>query len=152
MQKIAEVTEPYQAMRFDLLGKTKPYQGTVNHRDFNFIRILEYGNPYAPLISGAILESASDSKTKLCMTMRMRNFVVAGSSLWIGTLFLFIGIASLGLVNDSSTLLSEKSMVLLTPIGMFLFGCAIVLVCFNVEAQKSKRFITELLQAKDVSF
>ena len=152
MQKIAEVTEPYQATRFNFFGNQKAYQGSVSHRSFNFIRILGYRNSFAPLITGTLIEPDGDAKTKLIITMRLRHLVFVFSCLWFSGVFLFLGIAVIQIANEPLAIITKDSLSFAIPLGMLLFGYATVILSFNFESSKSRRFITELLQAKDTSF
>ena len=149
MQKISEVTEPYQAMR---LKNQKAYQGSVNQRSFNIIRILGYRNSYAPLITGTLIDSNDDANTKLSITMQLRHFVFVSSCIWFSGVLLFLGIAVIQIANDPSAIITKDSLSFAIPLGMLLFGYATVIFSFNFESSKSKRFITELLQAKDTFF
>nr|PZN53184.1 MAG: hypothetical protein DIU61_10040 [Bacteroidota bacterium] len=122
-------------------GNHKPYQGRIVDNSFVMVRLIGYQNSFLPRIQGTIEKDIRG--TKVNVKMRLNLFVGVFTLIW------FTGAAIVGvsiMVSEANNQ-SFKPMSLM-PLGMLLFGYALVTGAFKYESIKSKRHLAELLEAQ----
>ena len=136
--------EPYQTFRITGFGQSKKhklFEGEISNSSFNIRRIIGYRNSFLPAISGTIEKDREGSK--IIVKMRLHNLVLGFMILWFG------GVIFALLAFSSSTLFTGTfNKVSLIPIGMLIFGYALVLGGFKYESIKSKKCLAELFDSK----
>lgn len=118
----------------------KRFEGKVHRNDFNINRILNYRNSFYPIIIGEIISEGND-KTTVKIFMRMTIYTNIFMFIW----FLSSGIILMYVLNQQFENDKLEVEPLLWSLLFFLFGYVLMIVCFNYEASKSKKIITELL-------
>lgn len=137
--KLLEVVEPVQWVRWAWTRPEKPYQGEVLEDSFRISRVINYRNSFLPAISGKIRPRVSGSE--ILVEMKLNDFV------WFFMLFWLIGVGVAGLVFLVAMIgEGEFELMGLIPVAMFIFGCCLPSIGFWMEAGKSKQFLIELLQ------
>jgi len=137
-QRLLDVVEPRQAMRWGWNAPAKPYQGEVGDRAFQISRIIGYRNSFLPQIEGRIYPQ--DIGCKIDIEMKLHPLVLGFMLFWlsmVGQIAMISLIAALAEPQFDPTLL--------VPIGMFAFGCILPLVGFLPQARSSREFLTDLL-------
>ncbi len=147
--KLQESFEPQKLRFWPWTSKHKPYQGKIQGDIFFATRIIHYGNSLLPRIKGQI--NRSFPGCSVTITMTLHPLVAAFLAIWSGGIALvFATVASSALLGASQP--SEGSPtnpigLLLIPTGMILYGYALAIIGFKVEASKSKAFFKRLFEA-----
>lgn len=118
----------------------KKFEGIVHKDGFNINRILNYRNSFYPIIIGEIIRE-ENNKSTIKIIMRMTIF----SNLFMTIWFLITGIFFMLVMNEQFTNDKLKIEPIVLSLFFFLFGYILMIVCFNYEANKSKKMIIELL-------
>ena len=120
--------EPDKWFRF--LSKHTLFQGTISRESFKITRIIHYRNSFLPIIYGTFLPGLNG--TTVNIKMKMHPFVIAFMCFWFGGV-------GLGCFARVSNLLSSKALKpeLLIPLGMLVFGVALVSGCFWFEVKQT---------------
>lgn len=137
-QRLLDVVEPRQAMRWGWNAPAKPYQGEVGDRTFQISRIIGNRNSFLPQIEGRIYPQ--DIGCKIDIEMKLHPLVLGFMLFWLG----MVGQIAVGflIVSIAERQFRVESLV---PIGMFAFGCLLPVVGFVPEARSSRAFLTDLL-------
>ncbi|WP_018616349.1 hypothetical protein [Segetibacter koreensis] len=149
-QRIESITELKKGLNFSFsTNRTKPYEGNLIDRSFEISRIISYRNSFLPVIKGHV--STYLGKTEVAIKMRPVVFVLIFMSLWLGIVGLIcLGIITAAILHFKQLLEQGFSPGALVPFGIFAFGYALLTIAYKVESQKSKAFLTQLLEAEEV--
>ena len=109
-----------------------PFLGKVGRNSFWLRRDIRYWNSFLPLVWGRIVPSPRGSRINV--TMFLHPFVALFMIFWFSGLG--YGIVQLWVHRKEAV-----PFAVLIPAAMFLFGVALVLVCFIPEAIKAKRLL-----------
>ena len=149
-KRLSENIEPKNLSIFSSPNRnsTKQYEGNISGNIFQISRIISYRNSFLPIIKGNI--SSSYGQTQIKIKMHLVTFVLIFISLWLGVVGLVcIGILLAGILQLRLILANGFSPMLLIPLGMFIFGCALTIIPFKIESKKSKEFLTNLLDGQE---
>ena len=130
--------EPKKWLR--LSRSHKLFEGDVSSAGFKIMRIIHYRNSFLPVIQGTFEQG--DEGTKINIKMRLHRLVMAFMCFWFGG----VGIGMLAIGSGLVTVKTDHSLVLLIPVGMFLFGWGLTSVSFWVEVKKARRILSKILQ------
>jgi hypothetical protein len=130
--------EPKKWLRFSRSHKL--FEGDVSSAGFKIMRIIHYRNSFLPVIQGTFEQG--DEGTRINIRMRLHQLVMAFMCFWFGG----VGIAMLVTAGGLFTGKTEHSLVLLIPIGMFLFGWGLTSISFWIEVKKARRLLSNILQ------
>lgn len=148
LDRIAKNVEPRKNFHFSFfpVQRTKPYEGSIAANNFVISRIIGYRNSFLPLIKGTVYNYID--KTEIAITMRPFIGVIIFMSFWLGT----VGLVCISIIIAAFVQLKEAfqhgvSLVILIPFGMLIFGYGMVMIGFKTESKRSRKFLTELLEA-----
>ncbi|KAF2516589.1 hypothetical protein [Flavobacterium foetidum] len=141
--------EPEKSFSFGFNNPyTKPYLGRVYDSRFEIKKNITYRNSFLPLIKGEIREDLNG--TKINVKMQLHTFVKVFMIVWLGGVSLaLLGVIFTVMFSNESAL--EALPGLLIPLGMLLFGTAMVSFGFKAESKKSIQDLEQILQAKIIS-
>jgi len=125
--------EPKKLFRMSSSSNHKPFQGEITQDGFKITRIIHYRNSFLPIITGRFLPGNPGLKVEI--RMGLHPFVIAFMSIWFGGVGLF---CTLELVFGEADLWM--------PMGMVLFGIALVSGGFWFEAKKQKPMLIEMFK------
>jgi hypothetical protein len=113
-----------------------PFLGKASRGTFRLHRDIRYRNSFLPFVWGRIVPSRGGSRINI--TMFLHPLV---------TLFMIVWFSGLGYAVAKLWMHRKEAVphAVLFPIGMILFGVALVLVCFIPEAIKAKRLLESSL-------
>lgn len=135
--------------RFLKRSNTKPYQGTLYDHRFKMSRIIYHKNSFLPVIKGAI--SKHNDYTKIDINMQPEDAVLIFVGMWLCVTGPISLIILAGLLIKFETILQEGiNMFVFLPLLMFIVVLVMAPLGFNLEKKKSKAFLAELLEAKEV--
>lgn len=143
ISKLEDVTEPYRLFR---LRHSKPFAGEVTSNGFKIRRILVYyNNSYSPVIQGTFLQKSTIQPVKLLFTFRLAKGAVFFLVVWYSALFSMLLFAPFMQTNlDNFT-----NVIFLT---LLLGPWLVSIPAFSFEVYRNKKFLLELLQARECSF
>lgn len=118
------------------LNSPKEFNGTVNGNEFQIQKNISYRNSFLPIIEGRI-KSTKDGAI-IDIKMRLNSFVFCFICIW----FFGVGIGCILVLSN----IDEFSRESLIPLGMLVFGFALVNGGFWFEASKQKKRLIELLK------
>lgn len=133
-QKMAAQVQPRKIFRFGGPDNDRQFQGELTADSFSVTRIIGYRNSFLPLVEGRFESAAGGSA--ITITMRPLIFVIAFMTVWFSLALSFSAAAF------TSTLVG------LIPVGMLVFGYALVMIPFWIEAKKQERVLREIFQAR----
>jgi hypothetical protein len=143
VKRINENVEAKKFIRFDLWGekKYKEFEGVVEENRFKVSRISRGRNSFKPIVIGKIVENIN-SRT-IVVRLRMDIFVYIFMAYWLG----FAGVAAAGatLTGISKGKFSSTTLIIY---GMFLFGYLMMIISFNYESGKAKKYLENLFESK----
>ncbi len=122
------------------------FEGELSESGFQIKRIIRYRNSFLPIINGSF--SFHENGSKIMITMELHPLVLAFLALWtfplvaIGLLCLLsliVSIITTGIIDFDILVIS------LVLIGMFLFCYFLTITGFNIEANKARQILYELL-------
>lgn len=143
--RISDIIEPKKTFRKPAIFRsvdTKPYEGRLVGNTFKVTRLIRYQNSFLPKIKGEIEKGYRG--TKVNIKMRLHPFVLVFMLIWFGGVIM----AAVSMLAASVT--EGFDGIALIPVGMLVFGYALVTGAFKYETQKSKKFFAELFEAKVV--
>ncbi|HBF38424.1 MAG TPA: hypothetical protein DDW50_14040 [Firmicutes bacterium] len=114
----------------------KEFKGKIRDDHFLISRIIRYNNSFLPMIEGTIYPNNFGSNIKI--TMRLHKLVFGFWIVWMAMVFLI----SLGFLRN---LLSSPGTISLIPLLMLIFGYFIGIIPFNIEVNKAKRLLQEIM-------
>lgn len=127
---------------------TKPYRGTINRLSFRMIRNISYRNSFLPVIKGKVTRTSGH--TEVAIRMLPAGFVLFFMAIWLGlTGFVCLIILVSAITHWEQVLQNGFSPPSLIPFGMFAFGSGLLYFAFKAESKVSKRFLADLLKAKE---
>lgn len=118
----------------------KYFQGTFSKEGFKLTRIIHYRNSFLPRISGSIAPEGAGSVVKI--KMNLHPLVIAFMAVWFGGVI----IASVAVIIAFITHSSRANPGMLVPLGMLIFGIALVSGGFWFEAPKQQEKLIAILQ------
>ena len=150
-ERIQKFTRPHRAFRewiaFNVTNITRedttvgpPFLGTVGST-FRLRRDIRYWNSFLPLVWGRIVPSPRGSRINV--TMFLHPLVTVFMIIWFSGLG--YGIVKLWVHRKEAV-----PFAVLVPAAMFLFGVALMLVCFIPEAIKAKRLLESALDERRI--
>lgn len=118
----------------------KPFGLKPRNNTFKIQRIISYRNSFLPIIEGKIIEvdGAAIVKVKVMPNILVFFFMI----FWLSFTFLFSVISIKDMIENGFDAGS------LMPIGMFLFGLIFSYGVFKIESIRSKRDLSEILDAE----
>jgi hypothetical protein len=122
-----------------------PFEGAFDGSRFEMRRIIHYRNSFLPQVRG-VIEPAGEG-TRLVGTMRLHGAVIAFMTLWFG-----------GVLFASSVVLQplfagrKFDSAGFIPLGMLVFGVALVLVGFIPESRKALGELARVVDASRADF
>src|SRR5437763_11727576 len=146
-ERVREFTRPRRTFR-ESIGiafrrddaASPPFLGTVGRSCFRLRRDIRYRNSFLPLIWGRIVPSPRGSRINV--TMFLHPLVAVFMIIWFSGLG--YALAQLWVHRKEAV-----PFAVLIPAAMFLFGVALVLVCFIPEAIKAKRLLESAIDASN---
>ena len=127
----------------------KPFEGFIKNNLFVINRIINYQNSFLPIISGEIIDNLEQPILKI--NMRLSKFTGIFISFWLGIVSIVCFILLLfGILSIKHLLKSGFSPFLLIPFVMLIFGFALTFFAFKHESKIAKRFLIDMLKAKEV--
>jgi hypothetical protein len=146
LERLADSIEPRVFFR-SFKGNVSPFEGSIEGSHFEINRILRYRNSFQPMISGDI--ASDNTGCSISITMNLHIIVLIFMIFWLFTTGIFF-ISELGPFFTSLQQTGTVDLGLLVTAGdMFLFGYALMQVCFKIESSISKKFLRELFQAEE---
>jgi hypothetical protein len=141
LQRLASVIEPPKRQWFGMLSswKRKPYEGTISGNTFRISRVINYRNSFVPVIEGEIYEGPEGASIEI--SMNLNTLVLAFMIFWLAVVGSFCIFALRAAISAVSI-----GWFTLLPILMFVFGIAMTVGGFSVEADKSKKFLCGLFE------
>lgn len=137
-RKIAEHVQPWDTVILGMGGTyKKAYVGHVSKTRFEIQRLIWYRNAFLPKINGEI-EGVGDGTT-VTFKMRIQGFAI----LFMGLGFILLGYAILDLSYRSIKVGAFDSYIC-APLGMFVILYLFMLICYKLEARRSRRFFVGL--------
>jgi hypothetical protein len=137
-KKIAEQVQPWDTVILGIGGTyKKAYVGHVSKTKFEIQRLIWYRNAFLPKINGEI-EGVSDG-TKVTFKMRIQGFAI----LFMGLGFILLGYGVLDLSFRSIKVGAFDSYIF-APLGMLIILYLFMLICYKLEARKSRQFFVRL--------
>ena len=118
----------------------KPFQGEITQNGFKITRIIHYRNSFLPIITGKFLPG--NPRLKVEIRMGLHPFVTAFICIWFGGVGL-ISIIFLASMLSGTTTFSIDSLI---PLGMLVFGWALVSGGFWFEVKKQKPMLIEMFE------
>jgi hypothetical protein len=118
----------------------KPYEGKIENNSFKINRIIYYRNPFLPVIKGKLI-TQNHKGTDIKIIIRIKYFILLFMLFWsFGPTLFFINF-------PPETIIAPLiiSVVWITIGYLFLF------LPFNFERNKSKEFLTELLNSNVIT-
>ena len=109
--------------------------GSVEPRAFRLRRDIHYRNSFLPMIRGRVIESTHG--TRIHVSMFLHPLVAVFMAFWLSG----VGFGVLQNVSRAA------GAVTIVPIGMLLFGLALMIGGFFPEALKAKRLLQESLES-----
>lgn len=121
------------------------FQGKVTTDGFLIKRIIHYRNSFIPIINGKFIGNNSD--IKVAIRMGLNPFVAAFMFFWLGG----AGLGILGVIAGLLTKQTTSVALILIPVGMLLFGWALVSAGFWFEAKRQKIVLVEMFKEMERS-
>ena len=133
-QRLEANLEPGQNLPFFVRNATRPYIGSLDHNGFVIRRVLHWHNSWQPITNGHFINTSEGTH----ISIRMHPHIMP---LLFMTFWTFV-IASvfIGAVFASALWFS------LFPLGMLVTTHALILLNFNKESARTKRFLAHLLE------
>lgn len=121
----------------------KPYQGSVGMDGFFISRIISYRNSFLPEIRGEVSHEVVHTAVRI--NMQLALFVRIFMALWFGAVVVGL-VLCVGAIINGVRAGSKFEPQLLVPFPMLVFGYLMVRLSFGYEANKSRKFLRDLLQ------
>jgi len=112
-------------------GDSPPFIGRVEGNSFKLYRDIRYRNSFLPRIRGHV--SAYRDGTNIDVTMYLHPVVLVFMLFWLGG----VGASAVAMLGHG------KGTQAFIPLGMFVFGVALILGGFYPEAFKARRILEE---------
>jgi hypothetical protein len=148
-ERVREFTRPRRTFRESIgialrrdHAAGPPFLGTLGPSSFRLRRDIRYRNSFLPLIWGRIVPSPRGSRINV--TMFLHPLVAVFMIIWFSGLG--YALAKLWVHRKEAV-----PFAVLIPAAMFLFGVALVLVCFIPEAIKAKRLLESAFDASNLA-
>jgi len=131
-------TEPKKHFRIKRNNK-KPYEGKIEKNSFKINRIINYRNPFLPIIKGQFI-TQNNKGTNIKISMRVKPFVLLFMIFWSFSPILFF------------IKFPPKSIILPIIISIIcvIIGYLFLFLPFNYERNKSKIFLIELFSSERI--
>ena len=129
----ALIDQSCESWGYSFSATNKPLLGKRQDKTFKLYRTIKYRNSFLPIAFGEIFEENGTSVIKI--TLKMNIFVMFFMLFWLS--FILFGAIS--------TLSKGQGIVVLFPLGMFLFGYLMVQGGFWFEVPKLKKLIYEAI-------
>ena len=150
LDRITNNIEPKKTFQFSFFPKkrTKPYEGKIIGNSFEISRIIYYRNSFVPFIKGSI--HSDDHGTEIAIAMRLFTSVIIFTLLWFGAAALIcIGALVAAFVQSTEGFQHGAWLVVVIPFSMIIFLHIMIRGAFKMESIQSKKFLMELLEAKE---
>jgi len=135
--------------RFSLFytSEGKPYFGKIKDNRFEITRIIHFRNSFLPVIKGRANLDVNGSI--IMVTMRLSICVIIFLSIWFGGLIygFFSGLTEIIQSGEFAHVSFDGFAIFL---GFLLFGYLLTIIGFKYESLKSKAFLTDLLEARQI--
>jgi hypothetical protein len=150
-KRISENIEREQRFTFVFFrNNTRPYEGTISGDTFKISRIIQYRNSFLPIITGHISSYFGQTLIKIKMRMLLPVVVVMALLLVIsGLLSLFLLFGEKSKTQEFTRNVLPFDTYFPIPYIMFLAGWLVMLIAFKVESNKSKKFLSSLLEGQE---
>ncbi|MEO6254656.1 MAG: hypothetical protein ABIO79_15195 [Ferruginibacter sp.] len=142
--RIQDITGPKLDLGFFTSPKNnslKPYEGSISGNSFNISRVINYGNSFLPVITGAI--SSYAGRTDVKIDMRLAAFVRI-------FVLIFLGLIGFSIIIHiflfARNLPAKSSFSLLISFIAFIFCVLLTYFAFKKESTISKQFLAKLLE------
>lgn len=144
ISRLQAVVEPRRTFA-PFATRQMPYEGWIKDGEFEITRIIRYRNSFLPVIKGSIQTIIGGTNIKI--QMKPNVFVLLFMAVWLGG-------TGIGLISTLIPFLTgdpqaDLGAVLFTG-GMFFVGYLLIMFGYKSEARKSKLFILELFQAREI--
>jgi hypothetical protein len=149
LQKILySIVGPQDLWRsFRKVPNNKPYEGKIEDGKFKLSRIINYRNPFLPIIQGKI--SPNNNGNKISITMRPNGFSIALMYIW----FVFGGITKIAewllYKMQNRPIVNSPSEGFIIPIPFILLGYGLCMIMYKYEAMKSTTILYEIFKVND---
>lgn len=139
IKRLSDVVEP---KTFSFGRKpTKDYKGSVDMKNFDISRVINYRNSFLPQIYGTIQKN--NYGTEIQVTMSLNGFVFLFTIAWcLIASFTFVIILMKGIRDKGITL------ELFLPLIMLLFMYGLTMAGFKIESKKSKEYLKNIFEAE----
>ena len=125
---------------FSKNSASKAFKGTIDGNSFQMTRVISYRNSFLPVITGVIEKDFGHSN--IYVKMKPALFVIIFMSIWLG----FVGVMAIGFLA-SMTNSHKFEPTALVPIGMFIFGIALIVGGFKAESIPTKKRLAKIFEA-----
>ena len=153
IRKIADVTDTTGDYHFfSFLTSHKPYRGKIKIDGFEISRWINYRNSFLPTIKGEITPELSGTSIKIIMHP---HFIV------IIFIFLFVSgsiapilrqiFNAILVLRSGTSFINEFSKVQFDLLVFPLFAYGLTMFGFKIESIKSKKYLKELFEAREVT-
>lgn len=153
IQRITEVTDTTGDYHiFSFLTSHKPYRGKIKIDGFEISRWINYRNSFLPIIRGEIAPELSGASIKIIMHP---HFIVI--------IFIFILVSgsiapilrqmlnAILALQSATSFINEFSKVQFDLLVFPLFAYGLTMFGFKIESIKSKKYLKELFEAREVT-
>jgi len=140
-EALGEEVEPKKWPR---RAPSRRFEGTVTETGFDVSRAITYRNSFLPRLKGTFVPDGPGCRISLTMGLHPGTLVF---------LVVWAGIAVLGGVAYAASAVTQGGpfSAVLIPLGMLLFGWAIVMGSFWFEARKSEALLCSITGAQRTS-
>ncbi len=141
LQRLSEKVEPQKSFGFGWRASySTPYMGNIFGNSFRIRRVINYRNSFLPSIEGEISPAMSGSRIKVAM--KPEPVVKIFMMIWLAGV-------TFGCIAILTTLFNEGPKAFIAiPFFMLGMGFLMFYFGFKVEADRSKKDLAEIFEAK----
>ncbi|WP_338762677.1 hypothetical protein WAF17_18075 [Bernardetia sp. ABR2-2B] len=140
-KRLNQITEPKKIFRWKGIFASSnhaTFEGRVDINSFKINRIMHHKMGFLPLIEGNLQNEELGNKTKIHITMRISNFVLAYLLIWLSWMIIII------LPNSFINTRLDNTSRIFILVALVVFY-VISMVKFNQEVSNSKEKLKEIL-------
>jgi hypothetical protein len=142
IQRIQSVLDNSSRWFFTSIDHNRPYCGKVEGHTFTISRIIWYGNPFLPRITGSVKQYATE--TQINIKFRLHPIALLVLGVWIAILA-FLNWSNYQEIGSS---LDEAKVYF--PLILLPLTYIILMLGFKLESRKSDHFLRDQLDAQVV--
>jgi hypothetical protein len=133
--------EREKTFRLSNKSNTKVFEGQLTANEFEIKRIINYRNSFLPIVKGRI--DTIGTRTRLTINLKLHIGVMIFMAVW----FCFVGLFV------TASLSSRKGIgeIFLFPVGMLIFGYALMMGGYLFESKRTKEILTDITKGQIIS-